>query len=594
MDLFECAVCLHDMVDRTPRILPCIHTFCTECLSQLINNRKVQCPTCREVTELKTNDVKELKINFMLGQVREREKKQAKAHNEEAKSSCDSKKPICQVCQQTSALFKCKDCPQLLCESCKTRHGDIQEFKDHSVFELCVRHQEGITHLCKQCVRPLCMKCMIMEHTGHKEHFIRYDQGIKELQMKVKTLQQNIQVKISKMEEGVSKNKAKHQEANDLKQGLLEQKEKYQRKIQQAQDLIQTVEDQEDTYKEIQKEYTENIEECNVAVTSLNGLITNESGFCERYHKLVKQAERLSELVVSCQYTIPPYVLAESSSGELVKEMKTEHKVKNLKIAKKVLNIEKSEEINCRYHAASLGIDALFPTGMKPYHVIRVDLKGRVMARYYPENTEKSVLGVDVYEDYIYIAQPREITVITQKQYEERHVYRLENRNITKLLVKNKSTFFMSEFTTGKIYMYNTENNQVSVIVEGLNGPSFMNMMYTADGYNYIVTEEKKHCIKVYNNKWEPIYSIRSPEPVKSQFNTFMSTAITDMGTILIADRSNHRISHYSVNGQFLSDVVTKDDGLSYPVGICYKHPYLWVCRWNAEHLMCFKIKETE
>lgn len=41
-----CAICLCDYVD--PRILPCGHSFCEECLKRIITNYKIVCPTCRE------------------------------------------------------------------------------------------------------------------------------------------------------------------------------------------------------------------------------------------------------------------------------------------------------------------------------------------------------------------------------------------------------------------------------------------------------------------------------------------------------------------------------------------------------------------
>ena len=152
MDLFECPVCLSDMVDRSPRSLSCLHTFCSECLEQLINSRRIECPTCRELTVLKTNNIQALKVNFMLGQMRDREQKQAQASKKTPKYSAGKPRYMCEVCQQTPAVFKCKDCPQLLCGTCKKKHEDIQEFKDHSVFDLCQKHQQGVTHLCKQCV----------------------------------------------------------------------------------------------------------------------------------------------------------------------------------------------------------------------------------------------------------------------------------------------------------------------------------------------------------------------------------------------------------------------------------------------------------
>ena len=119
-----------------------------------------------------------------------------------------------------------------------------------------------------------------------------------------------------------------------------------------------------------------------------------------------------------------------------------------------------------------------------------------------------------------------------------------------------------------------------------------MSRTYTLEGYRYIVTEEQAQRIKVYNDSWELLHSFGGEGSTEGLFNGPAGTAITEMGTVLIADCDNHRISHYSLDGQFLSHVVNKDDGLEYPVGIRYRHPYLWVCRWNADYVNCFELTE--
>ena len=70
-DIFECSICLNYMLDRNPRSLLCLHTFCEDCLKQLANNNKIKCPTCREITELKKNDIQELKVNFHLLKIKD-------------------------------------------------------------------------------------------------------------------------------------------------------------------------------------------------------------------------------------------------------------------------------------------------------------------------------------------------------------------------------------------------------------------------------------------------------------------------------------------------------------------------------------------
>ncbi|XP_062395624.1 E3 ubiquitin-protein ligase RNF183 [Sardina pilchardus] len=54
----ECPICFcsYDNVFKTPKLLPCGHTFCLECLARINVNspelKELSCPVCREVTQL--------------------------------------------------------------------------------------------------------------------------------------------------------------------------------------------------------------------------------------------------------------------------------------------------------------------------------------------------------------------------------------------------------------------------------------------------------------------------------------------------------------------------------------------------------------
>ena len=97
-----------------------------------------------------------------------------------------------------------------------------------------------------------------------------------------------------------------------------------------------------------------------------------------------------------------------------------------------------------------------------------------------------------------------------------------------------------------------------------------MSRLFTPDGFKFIVTEQGKHCIKVYNDRWKLLHSFGGEGSTEGLFNTPAATAITGLGTVLVADIQNHRISHYSLEGQFLSHIVTTDDGLGYPLAMSY------------------------
>ena len=43
-DITECSVCFEEYTD--PKILPCIHTLCLNCLKTLNKGRRITCPMC--------------------------------------------------------------------------------------------------------------------------------------------------------------------------------------------------------------------------------------------------------------------------------------------------------------------------------------------------------------------------------------------------------------------------------------------------------------------------------------------------------------------------------------------------------------------
>ena len=113
-DIYTCAVCLENMIDRSPRMLSCHHTFCLRCLQTLpIIGSKIECPTCRQDTILDNEDTEKLPVNFMLIQMREHMLK-----------LLTNKESVCHFCKTSVTNQKCRD---LLCSSCvDTAHNWIK------------------------------------------------------------------------------------------------------------------------------------------------------------------------------------------------------------------------------------------------------------------------------------------------------------------------------------------------------------------------------------------------------------------------------------------------------------------------------------
>lgn len=113
VDTLTCAVCL-EIYDQ-PQMLKCQHSFCRNCVKNLIKNGTVKCPTCRENTEedeITTNRT----IQEVIGCFKDFMNKPENEREE------------CEFCEFNYSKYFCMKCKMLLCEGCRRSHVKVQKF----------------------------------------------------------------------------------------------------------------------------------------------------------------------------------------------------------------------------------------------------------------------------------------------------------------------------------------------------------------------------------------------------------------------------------------------------------------------------------
>ena len=177
----SCSVCMCTFTD--PKQLPCLHSFCLNCLNGIQRTSgvhgKITCPECKrqfEVpgsgnpSELSTN----VRINSLLDVL--------------AIKECSTANVKCGNCDKRSAqTLYCFQCCSFWCEECILGHNIIRTNKEHKTlalkhfqdqdFEAVLKRpafcqkkhheKEELKFFCKSCKVAICNTCAVTLHEGH-------------------------------------------------------------------------------------------------------------------------------------------------------------------------------------------------------------------------------------------------------------------------------------------------------------------------------------------------------------------------------------------------------------------------------------------
>ena len=176
-DELKCGICLELFQD--PRSLPCLHTFCRECIQRTMgDNRSLKCPVCRAKIQLGEEGAELLPVDQYV--FKELPLKKLQLQQEPA-VGVDKKCGFCGEAE--SPVAWCSDCGVLICSQCLAFHKKMAYLKGHHIMETgrpktlekvlvasgCLRHTGvELKFLCAECSEMVCAECLLTTHKDHK------------------------------------------------------------------------------------------------------------------------------------------------------------------------------------------------------------------------------------------------------------------------------------------------------------------------------------------------------------------------------------------------------------------------------------------
>ena len=179
----ECPLCIETV--KNPKTLPCLHSFCLECLDKLagFTRRQLQttikCPVCETSLQIPEGDTfNNLPTSFHLNRLVDVLALKDASTQTQKCGTCDENNNAtcyCFVCQN----FLCKDCfeaHQRLKTTRSHRNVLIDKLQVQDVEELIQRpamcsqefhENQPLEFYCEECNVPICLKCSVVSHNRH-------------------------------------------------------------------------------------------------------------------------------------------------------------------------------------------------------------------------------------------------------------------------------------------------------------------------------------------------------------------------------------------------------------------------------------------
>ena len=611
-----CSICGDLFAD--PKTIPCLHTFCKQCIEKSIESNKkmasvVCCPLCR--APLPRDDMSSVPTNFTINRLVE-----IFGKRKEAGKSLTLREIKCSNCEDgLAAVTWCVECENSLCEQCNDAHRRMKAFKSHKTVavedfvnnpklvlstpekpEACRSHSKQALDLyCKTCSSLICRDCTLKDHPRETHDFDFIDDVVDEEREKIiqataplKRLLQRVRNGIKRIEESETEMDIES-EANRRKiRGTYG--EVYKLLKQQEEEALEKVNTIKMSLKKIlamQKENAKFMESQLVSCTEFSDdaistnrrrqLLTYKNSIIDRVEDLTKQVEhasidpecRADDMIARCGNPVEfisnslcdvsgvPHLPHCSVRGPLVisDPVKVTVTLKDIH-GFPVVQQSKDLEIHCNKKEELLQNLKMEEESKGVYHIWynpkrKEDHLLSVYWRGLVVNHEEVKVPVNI-RDYANIKQ--EVKVIDKygpNNEQLKSPYLMAKGPNNEVIARNNST--------GQLVIFDEQLQYSHVIGGRCNGNGkFQNITGIAvdnKGYLYVADNEL-HCIQKFTMGGQFVSQFGSKGTAKGQFNDPCGLVLFQ-SKLFVCDCYNHRIQ------------VFRNEQFSYTFGQCGKEP---------------------
>ena len=632
----SCPVCTNVYTD--PKHLPCLHTFCLQCLKHWHTTSHgrdtIRCPKCQAISRVpESGDLKDLPTSFYLNGL----------IDVLAIKECKTSQVRCGNCDKKSAESSyCFHCCVFWCDECIIGHNIIRSNKDHRVLALkdfqdkdyedvmkrpafCPKedhNKEELKYFCKDCELPLCQICVTLDHGGHNIKLIKEEAERQKTEIKsfIEKQRNNLQAKmnaVSRLDEDCAT--------------LIQQGEDVMREIQTFVDnLIAVIEaNKKNIFTEVEKETNKSIESITRRKTEIERQMTAIKSSLEKAEKLftpstnaeIVQLKKSLDTIFEGVHQIEPtdcdpklvahfvfvenYKLFNTVKTEQIGTLKKPTKASHCDIEGKgleegialreahfTLTTKDTEGRQCYNERDHVTVEIRDEQGRESTSEIQInDCKdGLYQVSYCPRHPGKSQVTVKVNGEHIGDSPfPVQVTpfqfkpvVSCGKEGSSEEMF----KRPWGVAVSAKDEIAITDHNNHRVQIFNSEGNYLrSFGTEGVEFKFPTGITYHNNG-NIFVADNGNNRIQIFSGKGEYVGSFGGKGRLDSQLSSPCGLSVDSDGNIIVADSVNRLIKIFSPDGNFLTKI-GEQGSLTSPLHCIQYERYLIVSDYG-EH--CIKV----
>ena len=584
-DHATCPVCLQ--LYKSPKVLPCQHSYCQECLIKLEKDRKITCPECRKITDIPAKGVKDFPTNFTLTHL----------IDDFFLRRQDRGEVNCEVCVEKDLVTSfCVTCSLFMCQTCQTFHKRSRDTHQHVIVYLeepsqpkaaqpqktppnCPDHDLELKFYCDTCERLVCVYCTINEHAKHSHGAIKKIASKHREQLKKTTAPLNaMTTKLSQAHDNITERKERVLQQQKIADKEIDQffDSVIHKVEQQRQQLKQELHNKVSEKVKLLTSQLEEVESVQARVMSVNELASEVEESCDdemlsgekqlvhRVHEVTGTYNKLqTDPVESYAFCFTPsHNHSFPQLGQIVNPHPSQYEIADIPptmfAGQRVQFTITTKDVRETPLTAGGGlIKVQLDSGRGNIQSVTVkdNNNGRYAGSFNTELVGPHQLSVTIGEENI---KGSPLSFITSRDY-------------SKLSRSNK--VINDNGKMGRPW-----------------GVAF------SSHHHWAVSDTTNNCIYIFNEQDQLVRKFGSHGDGAGQFNKPLGVSFDDNNFLYVVECSNNRVQKFDVSGQYILQFGRKgsnDNKLKNPVGITVHHDKVYIADRGNNRISVYQTDGT-